>query len=109
MRTVNTRELAEILGISVARVRANARSWPHMQFGGSWGRYLFDLDAVLDHLGNGAYAKYRKSKKTLEEEDGALREENQQLKKTNEALREKVKRLENKLESIKNHFWDVVQ
>jgi len=80
-----------------------------MQVNGSCGRYLFEVDAVLDHLGNRTYIEYRKNKKDTEEEDNILKEENQSLKRTNEVLREKVEQLENKLESIKNHFWDVVK
>ena len=86
MNVLNTRQLADMLGVSIERVRGigRRRDLPSVRIGG---RYYFDRDTIMDHI---AHTKGKSH-----------------MKRENEQLREKVQQLENKLESIKNHFWDV--
>ena len=107
MKLLNTRQLAEMLGISITRVRKICRKGdlPSVRIAG---RYYLDLGDATNHRlskkrSYGNVWQYELRNDHMRDEHlASLREEN-------EALREKVEQMENKLESIKNHFWDVVK
>lgn len=92
MKLIDTRQLADFLGMSMQSVRNRAvyGDFPSVRIAG---RYYFEKEAVLDHISNRKQKAYLEKRKDQNEEVLSLKEENKMLK-------EKIKQLENKLDNV---------
>ena len=91
IRLIDTRQLADLLDMSIQSVRNRASAdFPSVRIGG---RYYFDKEAVLDHISNTRQKAYLEKRKDQNEEVLSLKKENKMLK-------EKIQQLENKLDNV---------
>ena len=109
MKLLNTRQLAEMLGISITRAREICRKGdlPSVIIAG---RYYLDLGDTTNHR-----LSKKRSYRNIWHYEHKLRNDHMRdehlasLREENEVLREKVEQMENKLKNIKNNFWDIVR